>query len=424
VRGKDADGKPFKQNYEFETDAKDKDAELKTAVRAGTFVDERAGEITLHQYAEQWRKTRVHDPVTAGRIRSSFENHVYEDTRENAVKGRTAQGGVAIGGYPMRVLARRVSIAQGWIAGLPLHANTALLVIKDLSQVFKAAVDDKIIPSNPLRAGSIQKPDPVEGKAVAWALGRLDAVAAELPAGMQAMPYLGANCGHRQGELFAVALEDLNFLRQMCHIEWQVKYMDVTGATDVTSPPRAKPLRGKMLVFAPTKNKKQRDVPVADPVILKLSAHLAARPATAVTLPRVRTDGKIDGDLTRELMFTNDGRPWYRGAAQRPWERARKAAGVPEADQVNGWHALRHTAASEWLSKGLGLARTAAYLGDTQEVVLRTYSHFMPDDEDKAREIMNAFFGPAARANALRTPSASLARSLCLVSVLRLHSCT
>ena len=66
----------------------------------------------------------------------------------------------------------------------------------------------------------------------------------------------------------------------------------------------------------------------------------------------------------------------------------------PERGRLNGCHVLRHTAASEWLSKSLSLAKVAAYLGDTQEVVLRTYSHFMPDDEDRAREIMNAFFAP------------------------------
>ena len=53
---------------------------------------------------------------------------------------------------------------------------------------------------------------------------------------------------------------------------------------------------------------------------------------------------------------------------------------------------LRHTAASPWLSKGLGLPKVAAYLGDTKEVVLATYAHFLPDDDDRAREIMNAFF--------------------------------
>lgn len=57
-------------------------------------------------------------------------------------------------------------------------------------------------------------------------------------------------------------------------------------------------------------------------------------------------------------------------------------------------HVLRHTAASTWLSKGLSLAKVAAYLGDTKEVVLATYARFMPDDDDRAQEIMNEFFAP------------------------------
>jgi integrase len=65
---------------------------------------------------------------------------------------------------------------------------------------------------------------------------------------------------------------------------------------------------------------------------------------------------------------------------------------------VNGCRVLRHTAASAWLSAGLGLARVAAYLGDTQEVILRTYSHFMPDDADRAREIMDRFLEPLSGA--------------------------
>ena len=34
----------------------------------------------------------------------------------------------------------------------------------------------------------------------------------------------------------------------------------------------------------------------------------------------------------------------------------------------------------------------AAYLGDTKEVVLATYAHFLPDDDNRARQIMNGFF--------------------------------
>lgn len=424
VRGTDQDGKPFKQNFEFEQDAKDKDAELRAAVHAGVFIDERAGAITLRAFAEEWRRNRVHDPKTAGRIKSSFGNHVYQDTRDGAVKGRTPKGGVAIGDYPMRALARRVSLSQGWIAGLPVHANTAILIIKDLSQVFTAAVDDKIIGTNPLSAKSLQRPEAVPHEAVAWDLDRIEAVAAALPEELQVLPYFGANCGHRQGELCASTVDDVDFLRKTCSIEYQVKYVDLTGVPDVTTPPRPSPLTGWHLVYGPVKNRKSRSgIPVADEVVLKLSEHLAERPAVAVKLPFLRADGKINGDLTRRLIFSNKGgRPWYQGTLENPWRRAWKAAGAPAAPQINGIHALRHSAASQWLGNGLSLAKTAAYLGDTKEVVLSVYAHFLPSDDDRAREIMNEFFSrPAEGENALRTPSAVPVRSLWLVSELPHH---
>ena len=124
--------------------------------------------------------------------------------------------------------------------------------------------------------------------------------------------------------------------------------------------------------------------------------------------------------MTRRLIFSNKGRPWYQGTLDRPWSRGRKAAGVPEAAQINGWHVLRHTAASEWLSKGQSLAKTAAYLGDTKEVVLSVYAHLMPSDDDLARDIMNGFFSRREDGeNAREMTSAAPAGSLWLVSALQ-----
>lgn len=82
-------------------------------------------------------------------------------------------------------------------------------------------------------------------------------------------------------------------------------------------------------------------------------------------------------------------------AFNRPWRAAWTAAGIPDRGRLNGAHVLRHTAASAWLSAGLSVAKVAAFLGDTIEVTLATYAHFMPDDDDRAREIMDQFFGLA-----------------------------
>ncbi len=141
--------------------------------------------------------------------------------------------------------------------------------------------------------------------------------------------------------------------------------------------------------FAPVKNGKARDVPVADLAILVLAEHVRKYPPVAITLPWGGPDGK---PVTRKLLFTTAGRALNRNAFNRLWQKAWRAVGVdPARGRQNGCHVLRHTAASAWL----GLPKVAAYLGDTKEVVLATYAHFMPDDDDRARVIMNAFFEQA-----------------------------
>ena len=386
VRGTDGDGMPVKRNFEYEGDAKDFDAELKAQVRAGTYVDDRAGRVTFAVYAEEWRRHRTHDPETARRIRSEFANHVYADGGN--ARGRTAKGGVALGDHELGVLSRRPTLIQEWIKSMPVSANTKLLIIRDVNQVFRAAIADGKIAKNPLRASLIQKPKPDKSLAVAWSREQVDAVAGALPEYLAPMAYLGAACGHRQGELFAVQVDDLILLRRMCRVEVQLKQV------------------GGQFVFAATKNRAVRDVPIPAQVVPVLSEHLRLFPAVPVTLPWLRSDGSPGKPVTRRLAFTHpDGVPWNRGTANPPWRRAWRAAGIPEADQINGMHVLRHTAASVWLSKGLSLAKVASYLGDTQAVILSTYSHFMPSDDDRARAIMEEFFtAPAEGSDALTIP--------------------
>ena len=111
-------------------------------------------------------------------------------------------------------------------------------------------------------------------------------------------------------------------------------------------------------VFAPVKNKKTRDVPVAARVIPVLSEHVRRFPPVSVTLPwhDPRDPRKHGQPVTRELVFTRPTgvRHLEREAFNRPWRAAWKAAGVPDrGPRLNGCHVLRHTAASAWLSAGL-----------------------------------------------------------------------
>jgi hypothetical protein len=75
---------------------------------------------------------------------------------------------------------------------------------------------------------------------------------------------------------------------------------------------------------------------------------------------------------------------------------------VPGEIAVKGGACAIAAAASAWLSAGVSVAAVAAWLGDTQQTVLDTYSHLMPDDTDRGRRAMDQFF----LGSALDVPSA------------------
>ena len=168
--------------------------------------------------------------------------------------------------------------------------------------------------------------------------------------------------------------------------------------------------------FAPLKNHKtckHRDIPFDDPLPAILAEHVRLYPAAAVTLPwhDPRDKHRHGKPVTRDLLFTHRGAQLDRSALNWWWRKAWKAAGIPDqVPRLNGCHVLRHTAASAWLSGGLNIAKVAALLGDTKEVVLRIYAHFMPEDDIQARNAMNAFFSPEPESAV--TPCAPVRRKI------------
>jgi integrase len=69
-------------------------------------------------------------------------------------------------------------------------------------------------------------------------------------------------------------------------------------------------------------------------------------------------------------------------------------------------HALRHTAASAWLSAGADIVAVAAWLGDTVETGYQTYAHLMPDADDRGGQAIDQFFRRSGReGSALDVPT-------------------
>jgi integrase len=349
------------------------DAKVRAELAAGTYVDPDAGRITLETHVRQWRAAQVADPSTLDII----------DTRLRWVYGST------IAAHELRVLARRPSLVQAWVKGMEgkLAPSTIKGVIGILSAAFSAALEDGIVSRNPVRSKTVNPPKVVAKEVVPWTRQQLELAAADLDDQFEAMVWLGAGCALRQGELFGIAKEDVQF---MLHVRRQVK------------------LVGKTLVFAPPKHGKTRDVPISAEVRRRLKEHMKAHPPVKVALPWKEPGGK---PVEVELLFTNSrGGALRRAAFNRDqWRPARRAAGAPETRE-NAMHVLRHTYASALLSGGVDIRTLSEWLGHADvATTLRYYVHLMPSAPERATAAVDAFLSPPeerseADANARKTP--------------------
>ena len=107
----------------------------------------------------------------------------------------------------------------------------------------------------------------VPAKVVPWTSGQRVSVRRELPERYRIAVDLGAGCGLRQGEIFAVSPDDIDPTRPVLHVEWQIKIV-----------------RGQC-IFAPPKGGKLCEVPLAESVHERLIAHAGRFEPVLVTLP-------------------------------------------------------------------------------------------------------------------------------------------
>lgn len=389
VRWRDEDKAQRARNFrlregkdpDLHADAYDK--QVQAGLSAGTYAQREKAEEPFRAYAEDWRAHRTHGQTTAAKLERSFRLHVYEGDR----RGLTARGGPAIGHHPLADLASRPSLIQKWIAGLTVSGGTAAGVVDRVSSVFNAAVDDGIISRNPLLVKSVTKPVPPENEAVPFTHAQVSALVwglrhasrctpdcRDCPANrFDILPDLGMGTGMRQGELFGLAEADIGFGEREIRVCRQVK------------------LIGGVQVFSDIKNDKIHTVPVTSALCGRLDAYMEMFPPVRVTLP-LEEDGRLKGKTaTHALVLTRPGGlAMHREGVNGRWKSALRRAGI-EVRRQHMMHALRHTAASVWLSHGVGAKAVARFLGDTEHTVIKVYSHMMPGDEDKARRAMEDY---------------------------------
>jgi integrase len=235
-----------------------------------------------------------------------------------------------------------------------------------LAGIVKAAVRDRRIVASPCEGTKLPKVH--RQRVEPMTLEAVQALTEAIPERYRALVTLAAGTGLRQGEVFGLTVDRIDFLRRQLTVDRQL----------VTMPDRAPYL-------APPKTQASvRVVPLPQVVVEAVAVHLATWP----------TDQSI---FTTEL-----GDPIRRTAfSERIWRPALKRVGLSGVTM----HGLRHFYASLLIRHGESVKTVQGRLGHASAAeTLDTYSHLWPDSDDRTRAAVDSVLGLVA--DSVRTNTA------------------
>lgn len=356
----DEDGKRHSRSFDTFNEAKDWRTAQLASVTAKKHVGPSDGKITLEDYAESaYLVSRYANRLTESQVRQRLNKHVYP----------------VLGSVRLRDL--RPSAVQGWLNRMSGSPQTRRLIFANLKTILSAAVDDGCIAVNPCDAASIRRPKVTRTEPRIFSAEQVLAIRDALPHRYRALVTLAAGLGLRQGEVFGLAVTDVDFLRGEVHVRQQVRLYP-----------------SNRLVFSLPKYESTRTVPLPASVRDDLAVYLAEFPARLVSLPWNEPNG--DEQAHRLIVTGREGRALNRnylnGAV---WHPALREAGI-EPTRATGMHALRHWYASTLLDAGESIKVVADRLGHADPAfTLRTYTHTPPNTEERTRSAIDAAMKPS-----------------------------
>ena len=345
---RDTHGKQRSKSFDRKADAAKFLATVEADKLRGTYVDPRAGQITLNEYAETFMAAQVWRAGTRAQARTHIDNHI----------------GPALGNRQLATITR--TDVQSFVASLTakgLAPTTVHGVHVRLVSILEAAVHDGKIVRSP--AVKIRLPTVIKTAAsqvVALDLDDVRNIADAALPHMTAFVWLIATAGLRPGEAAGLTVERINFLQKTIDIDRQL-----------LTPPKGSPHLG------PTKTPASvRTVPINGSLLTELNRHMRDHPPV-----------EIEPGAT--LIFTNShGQPLRRDTIGKSWRKLRTDLDLP--DEARGWHSLRHTYASALIHAGLSVKTVQARLGHASATeTLEVYSHLWPDSEDDTRAAIDGW---------------------------------
>ncbi|CAN5398109.1 site-specific integrase [soil metagenome] len=338
ARYRDAAGKEHARHFERKVDGQRWLDQVTASVVRGDYVDPKAGTVTLRAYATSWEAVQVSSDGTARIVDNALRLHVLPE----------------LGDYPIKAI--RPTMVQALVKKLEdkeLSPGTVRGIYHVVTQVFTAAVHDKVISSSPCQRITLPKDN--SGEVVPPNVEQVAAFRDAFDERWRALVVTLAGTGVRVGELLGLEVSDVDFLRRTVKVDRQRVQ---TGQT------------------APLKSRRaRRTIPVGQVVIDTLAAHLAAYPS--------------DGPL-----FVNEvGEPLLYRRWRTLAEAAARKAKTPDLTA----HSCRHFYASVLIAGGASVKQVQERLGHASPMItLETYAHLWPGEDDRTRDLMDVALSPLA----------------------------
>lgn len=251
----------------------------------------------------------------------------------------------------------------------PTTIDTRFTIVRG---VFRAAVADRIIPSDPSIGVVLPRKRKTEAAMSiptnADVARLLDA--AEPPKrpksrpGFTAFVALCAFAGLRRGEALGVQVGDIDFLARTLRLTRQIQR--AKAADKKAGKNLVEAVAGITVMTRPPKYESERTIYLPDELVAILSEHIRQHTPT--------------GEPTRWL-FDEGGKPWHDNLADYRWRSTRTDAGVNFK-----LHELRHYFASGLIAAGCDVVTVQRAMGHASATTtLSTYAHLWPSAEDKTR---------------------------------------
>ncbi len=340
ARYRDRAGKEHARHFRRRIDAQRWLDETTASIVTGVYVAPGAGRITFRDYAEVWRAAQIHREGTAVMVEGALRRHVYP----------------VIGDRPLESVVP--SDIQFLVKGMErrLSPRSVIVIYRYVSTIFKSAARDRRIALSP--CDGIRLPKDIRPAVVPMSTAEVQALAKAIPERYGAMVVLAAGTELRQGEVFGLTLDRVDFLRRILIVDRQL-----VG------------IQGQAPKFGPPKTASSvRTVPLPTVVLEALAEHVRRFPPAAGAPIFTGTEGQ----LLRRSAFGN------------VWRRAVKDADVRDCT----FHSLRHYYASLLIRHGESVKAVQARLGHASAAeTLDTYSHLWPDSDDRTREAVDAVLG-------------------------------